>query len=77
MDGSSLMVTWHPPLLDGGYDVDAYRVEYSTAAFNDEVQSVRIMVDSEPEVQVVSTWATRVYAVQLVHAKLRDNYAGE
>ncbi|KAH8049142.1 hypothetical protein JL722_12143 [Aureococcus anophagefferens] len=76
LDSTSLRVVLADPLRDGGDSVDSYRVEYAGEAFTDEVQAVRIYVNSTTEVQVIETNVTEKPEIQLVHALLDPSYAG-
>lgn len=53
----------------------SYRVEYSTSPFYEEAQALTVSCESEQEVQVITTNATAVPEVQLVHLKMEDDFA--
>lgn len=53
----------------------SYRVEYSTSPFYEESQALTVSCESEQEVQVITTNATAVPEVQLVHLKMEDDFA--
>ena len=55
VDGSTLKVTFQPPILDGGNAPDEYRVEWDTAEMTAEVQTVAIDCPVTYEEQTVST----------------------
>ena len=74
VDGATLQVLFGPPVRNGGEEVDKYRVEYATQAFADEVQAVTVVCNSTSEVQTISTDTMNISEVQLVHAKLDDDY---
>ncbi|CAM9800578.1 unnamed protein product [Ectocarpus sp. 6 AP-2014] len=77
VDGGTLRVDFSPPSSTGGEEVDSYRVEYSTSPFFEEAQALTISCESEPEVQVVTTNATAVPEVQLLHLKMDDNFTAD
>lgn len=54
-----------------------YRVEYSESPFSDESQALTVSCETEQEVQVISTNATVIPEVQLVHLKMDDNFSTE
>jgi hypothetical protein len=66
VDGKSLRVTTRAPLLDGGKAVDKYMVEYSNAKLQDEVQSVKLAVAVNSEVQTVTSSCAQTYEVQVI-----------
>ena len=55
VDGTTLNVSFEPPLLDGGNTPDKYLVEWDTAAMTAEVQTVSIASTVTHEEQTVST----------------------
>ena len=75
LDGTSLRAAFGAPALDGGDEVDKFQLEYATTAFDDEVQSVRVSLAPETEVQVVTSDTQILPEVQLVHLMV-DSYAG-
>ena len=54
-----------------------YRVEYSESPFYDESQALTVSCEAGQEVQVISTNATVIPEVQLVHLKMDDNFSTE
>lgn len=52
-------------------------MEYSTSPFFEEAQALTVLCESEPEVQVVTTNATAVPEVQLLHLKMEDNFTAD
>lgn len=54
-----------------------YRVEYSESPFYDEAQALTVSCEVEHEVQVVTTNATAIPEVQLVHLKMEDDFSTE
>lgn len=52
-------------------------MEYSESPFHDEAQALTISCESEQEVQVITTNASIVPEVQLLHLKMADDFATE
>jgi hypothetical protein len=77
VDGGALSVATMAPERDGGEEIDRYRVQYATQQFAQEVQAVRVTCDVDPEIQVIETSASDINEVQIIHAKLDDDYNGE
>lgn len=57
--------------------IHRYRVEYSENPFYDEAQALTVSCEVENEVQVVTTNATAIPEVQLVHLKMEDDFSTE
>ena len=74
IDGTSMLVGFNPPALDGGDDVTFYRVEYGSNAFVQEIQEVSILSEVVNEVQVVSSYTDDYPEVQILH--ISTDYAG-
>ena len=67
IDSTSLEVSFKPPLLDGGMNIDSYMVEYNNIAFADEVQSISVLCAVSNEIQVVSSSTETFAARQIVY----------
>lgn len=52
-------------------------MEYSKSPFFDEAQALSISCESEQEVQVITTNASVIPEVQLLHLKMADNFTEE
>lgn len=52
-----------------------YKVEYSESPFYNEAQALTVSCESEEEVQVITTNATAIPEVQLVHLKMDDGFS--
>lgn len=52
-----------------------YRVEYSESPFHDEIQALTISCEAEQEVQVITTNASVIAEVQIIHLKMDDDFA--
>jgi hypothetical protein len=74
IDGTSMEVSFSPPLLDGGDDVTFYRVEYGSNAFAQEIQAVSVLSNVSNEIQVVESSTASIPEVQLIY--ISTSYAG-
>lgn len=52
-------------------------MEYSESPFVDEAQALSVACESEQEVQVITTNASTILEVQLLHLKMADNFTEE
>ncbi len=55
-------------------EVTAYRVEYSSLPFEDEVQMITLSCGVQEEVQTVTTSASVIPETQLIHLKMDDDF---
>eukprot|EP01036_Dinobryon_divergens_P022354 gene22354-30602_t len=76
VDGTTLQVSFEPPLLNGGNDVSYYKIEYSTSSFAPEIQSVEAQCSVVHEIQSLST-STNHAAQEVQLLFLQTSYSGQ
>ncbi len=70
-----MKISFQAPLGPGlESEVTAYRVEYSSLPFEDEVQTITLSCGVQEEVQTVTTSASVIPETQLIHLKMDDDF---
>jgi hypothetical protein len=67
VDGTSLIVGFQPPALDGGSNINNYKIEYATSPFQSAVQSITGSSVVTQEQQTITITTDKVAEVQLVY----------
>lgn len=75
VNGNTLRLDFSPPASTGGEEVDRYKVEYSKSPLVNEVQALTVSCESQPDVQVVTTGASAIPEVQLIHLKMDQDFS--
>ncbi len=75
VDATTVKVSFEALLGPGlESDISAYRIEYSSLPFVDEVQTITLSCGVQEEVQTVTTSATVIPETQLIHLKMSDDF---